>query len=74
MSLASDEWFALMVTDHNPTRRKEDFCDYEKRWIGFEKTSDGRVYISKDYAKRHNLMRGETMVIKIDDTSNYCIL
>jgi hypothetical protein len=75
--LEVDEWFALMVMDEEGRllRPKEDYLDWKKGWIGWECCSDDEgVYISKDYLKRRDILRGETYVVKVLDTTGFYVL
>lgn len=73
--LKKDEYFALMVTDHNKEDRpKEDYFNFDKAWLGVEKTSSNQIYISKKYSARRSLYRGDTIIISIDKDDNFMIL
>jgi len=65
--LKKNEYYALMVTDlynrHN--RPKSDYWDFRLGYLGLERTSDGEIYVSKNFSARRNLSRGETFVVKI---------
>ena len=65
--LQDDEYYVLMVTDtwrHNDSRF---FFNKTKGWLGLEKTSGSRIYISKDFAKRRTPLRGDTFVAKVEN-------
>jgi hypothetical protein len=70
------EFFALMVTDsqNKNTRPKTDYFLHAKDWIGLEQTSDNRIYISKNFNKRYDGFRGETVIVSVIDKSLCCIL
>ena len=65
--LEKNEYYALMVTDeeNRGSRPKKDYVDFYKGYIGLERTSDGRIYISKDYEKRSDQYRGKTVVVEV---------
>ena len=74
--LAKNEYYALMVTDHynKHKRPKSDYLDYDKDWIGLERTSAGSIYISKDYNKRKDLYRGVVVIVKVSKKDKVCNL
>jgi len=73
--LKEDEYYALMVEDefHKHQRPYSDFFDYDKGYIGLERTGD-RIYISKDFNKRNANYRGYTFIVLVKDPSKCCEL
>ena len=76
MALAEDEYFALMVTDLEGTkhRDKDDYFDFSLGYIGLERQSDGKIYISKDYDLRDRPTRGIVFVVQVKDVSKCYVL
>lgn len=77
--LKENQYFALMVTDHENKfgynkRPKEDYLNFRKGWIGIERTSEGLIYISKDYSKRHDVCRGDTIIVEVEKKDKTCLL
>ena len=74
--LSRDQFYALMVEDnYNKYRRaKQDYFDYDTGSIGLEKTTEGRIYISKEFHKRKNLGRGSTYLVEVKGMSNTCMI
>lgn len=74
--LKENEYFALMVTDHDYKERrpKKDYIDFEKGWIGIERTSENKIYISKEADKRTDRMRGDLIIVNIKKEDNVCLL
>lgn len=65
--LGKNEYFALMVTDleNKGKRPSSDYVDFTKGYLGFERTSNGEIYVSKDFYNRKNELRGKTLMVKI---------
>ena len=76
MALAEDEYFALMVTDLEGTkhRDKDDYFDFSLGYIGLQRQSDGKIYISKDYDVMDRPTRGIVYVVKVKDVSKCYVL
>lgn len=77
--LQPDIYYALMVIDYPRLADKErkdsrTFFDIKKGQLGLERTSEDRIYISKDYNKRKNLYRGIVMVVQVKNPKLCCIL
>ena len=74
--LTTNEWYALMVTDHynKHKRPKSDYIDYGQSWLGLERTSEGEIYITKEYGKRRNLPRGVVVIVKVSKQDKTYIL
>lgn len=74
--LNNNEYYALMVTDeyHKDTRPETDYLDYDRSWIGLERTSNGAIYISKDYNERRKLYRGVVVIVKVSKQDKTYIL
>jgi len=56
--LTTNQYYALMVMGY----------------LGLECTSEKMVYISKNYHKRHDLLRGRTFVVSVKDNTKCCEL
>jgi len=65
--LRSREYYALKVTDlvSRGMRLLSDYEDYSRGWIGWERPTGGKPYISKDYHNRYDPSRGETYVVSV---------
>lgn len=75
--LNPNQYYALMVTDHNdhrPKRPASHFFVAETGWVCLECTQDQRIYISKDIKQRRDIIRGVVMIITVKDISKCCIL
>ena len=72
--LEENQFYALMVTDHynRGRRNNRDYLNLSKAWIGLERTGSGRIYISKNFSKRKNSYRGDTVIVNVsvDGISN----
>ena len=64
--LAKDEYFVLMVTD-NPDHNKVNFWDRDKGYLGLERNSNNRVYISRKLNNRLSAFRGVTFLARVTD-------
>lgn len=73
--LKRNQYYALMVEDneYKGKRPKSDYVNYEKSWIGLERTG-GKVYVSKDYNERHEPYRGSTVLVSIDKDADVYVL
>ena len=76
IKLKKDEYYALMVTDlyNRHLRPDSDYWNYSRGYLGLERTSEHKIYISKDFYKRKNLGRGLTFVIKVKSKKECCKL
>ncbi len=79
--LKNNEYYALVVVevDYNKAQKSPYVRGIEpyihKFIVGIEKCSGVcNWYISKDYAKRKNLSRGITIIVEVDNTTNFSIL
>lgn len=74
--LKKNEYYALMVTDtyNKGLRPKEDYIDFSKGWLGWERPTDGKPYISKDFHNRNSRGRGTTYIVEIKSKSEGVIL
>jgi hypothetical protein len=81
-TIAKNEYYALMVTDYNvaynpeyhPRGDTRNFFDRQRGWLGLERTSGGKIYISKDFSIRHNQYRGDTVVVHVANPEQCYIL
>lgn len=66
-NLKDNEYYVLMVVDYNKElRKRNDFINFDKGYIGLECTSENRVYISKTFNSRKNPYRGITCIVDIN--------
>jgi len=75
LTLAPQEYFALMVTDTKKgDTDKRRFYNEKEGWLGLECTSQPkRVYISKSFRERRNLHRGDTWLVEVKN-ANLCFV
>ena len=73
LDLEEDEFYALMVTDHDSYIHEREWFNAELRFVGLEGTG-GIVYISKRFEKRENYRRGQTVLVSVKDTNQCCLL
>lgn len=83
VSLKLDEYFAVMVADYHPNpnfsyRPQSDYFDFPRSWIGLEclsgRCGGKKVYISKEFFKRHSPERGPTVVVRVQRPEECYIL
>ena len=74
--LKPNEYFVLMVHDelNKHLRPQKDYFNYKAGWIGIERTSAEKIYISKEFNQRSDYHRGITMVATVKDVSKCCVL
>ena len=76
VELEENQWYALMVTDrHRGGSDTRQFFDKNLGWIGLERPTRSKPYLSKDFEKRKDrLGRGDTFVVEVRNTAGHCIL
>jgi len=81
--LTPKEFYVLMVTDtqgrtsaSTPERFRDTrrFFDAPRGWLGLERTSSDRIYISKNFNKRFNPSRGQTFIATVADPRRCMVL
>ena len=77
--LKENEYYALVVTDNNNGLSSPHVRGIEptihEYIVGIEKSSGvGNWYISKEFNKRKNTLRGFTIVVEVYNTINFSIL
>ena len=80
VELSDNQYYALVVTDNlfgfeNPHIQAVSVVNKEY-YVGIERLSDARYYLSKNFESRKNAYRGITIVIEIDPEifDNYLLL
>lgn len=70
-----NSYYALMVEDvENKHRTDIDFFDRKLGWIGLERTSDGRIYISNKFHNCFEPSRGTTWLVAVHNPQLCCEL
>ena len=74
-------YYALMIEDSKVrmSGRQEwndnrSFFDIARGWIGLERTSGNRIYISKRLSARKNCDRGATFIVRVIHPGLCCVL
>ena len=72
--LQKEQYYALMVTDSPKNDDVRHFFNKQKGWIGFERTSDKQIYISKKFSCRRLAIRGDTWIVSVANPVLCCEL
>lgn len=84
-TLSENQFYALMVEDDNYPRNNSPHVKgieayYHRALVGIEKTTrkneNEGVYISKEFNKRKNLLRGSTIIVEVapTDMDKFCVI
>jgi hypothetical protein len=76
-TLPEDQYYVLLVTDtfNSGVRSERDYWKPQYAWVGLECTSrPERVYISKNFNRRHNGYRGIVLIVTVKEVSRCFIL
>ena len=74
--LNKNEYYALMVTDSSSSPHTKGLDTLSGKYlVGVERPNESMgCYISKSFRKRNDWHRGKTIIVKVNDISNYTLL